>query len=166
MTPDAPAVAISPILEAADRALLQGLRARLATAGAAEAVAALDALTRVLDRHALHGAIGRPRPDLTLEQRVQEAVRVFEVILAHKHNGRRVPASRSRAMIRRWGERETIVRIVGAPGASPGLAVLAVHGRLDCTYERIVLDFPDQFHPDLVLKAQASLARLPAADAA
>ena len=42
-----------------------------------------------------------------------------------------------------------------------GLELLAKHGRLDCAYEQIILDFPGEFDAGLIAKARENLARAP-----
>jgi hypothetical protein len=42
-----------------------------------------------------------------------------------------------------------------------GLELLAKYGRLDCAYEQIILDFPEEFDEALLKKARENLARLP-----
>ena len=101
-----------------------------------------------------------PLVDLTLPQRVHEAVRVYEEFLAYKHGGKRIGASRTRAMIKRWGEKEAVRRTVVNMKMSNGLELLAKHGRLDCAYEQIIIDFPDEFEIKVIAKARENLARL------
>jgi hypothetical protein len=43
---------------------------------------------------------------------------------------------------------------------SSGLELLAKYDRLDCAYERIVLDFPSEFETAVADKARANLSRL------
>lgn len=64
-------------------------------------------------------------------------------------------------MIKRWGEKEAVKRTVMNLTMSTGLELLAKYDRLDCAYEQIILDFPDQFEAVVIAKARANLARLP-----
>jgi hypothetical protein len=48
-------------------------------------------------------------------------------------------------MIKPYGEKEAVRRPVAIGKASAGLELLSDHNRLDCAYEQIVLDFPDEF---------------------
>jgi hypothetical protein len=161
MKPTNPAVAIASIMKSSDREWLTGFRTRAVTADASEVVAAIDRRFAELDEQALRSDIGRPPPaDLTFSERVHEAVRVYEEFLAHKHRGKRIAASRTRSMIARWGEREAVRRTVAQRAMSTGLELLAKYGRLDCAYEQIVLDFPQEFDPALITKARENLARL------
>jgi hypothetical protein len=105
--------------------------------------------------------VGKPLADLTIAERVQEAVRVYEEFLAYKHGGKRISAARTRTMIKRWGEKEAVRRTVTNLKMSIGLDLLSKYGRLDCAYEQIILDFPDQFDATVSAKAQENLARLP-----
>jgi len=63
-------------------------------------------------------------------------------------------------MIKKWGEKTALMRTVTNLNMSAGLELLAEHGRLDCAYEQIILDFPYEFNDTLILKAKANLARL------
>ena len=130
------------------------------TADAPEIVSAFEERLSRLGEEGLRGAIGRPLVDLTLAERVHEAVRVHEEFLAFKHHGKRVPASRTKTMIARWGEKEAVRQTVTNLTMSTGLELLAKYGRLDCAYEQIILDFPDEFDPIVIAKAQANLRRL------
>jgi hypothetical protein len=109
----------------------------------------------------LRSAVGKPLADPTLTERVHEAVRVYEQFLAYQHGGKRISASRTRTMIKRWGEKEAVRRTVTNLTTSTGLELLAKYGRLDCAYEQIILDFPDQFDAALTDKARENLAHLP-----
>jgi hypothetical protein len=65
-------------------------------------------------------------------------------------------------MIKRWGEKETVRRTVMNLDMSTGLKVLDKLKRLDCAFEQIILDFPEEYanDPDLMAKARANLMRL------
>jgi hypothetical protein len=159
--PSNPAVAIASIMKSHDKDWLLGFRARMVAADAVEIVASIDERLGQLGVQALRGAIGRPLADLTLVERVHEAVRVYEEFLAFKHGGKRIRASRTRTMIVRWGEKEAVRRTVTNLTMSTGLELLAKYDRLDCAYEQIILDFPDEFDATLIAKARENLARLP-----
>jgi hypothetical protein len=138
-------------------------RANMIAADAPEIVGAIDERLSQLGEIALRSAIGRPLTELTLAERVHEAVRVYEEFLAYKHAGKRIRASRTNTMIKRWGEKEAVRRTVTNLTMSTGLELLAKYGRLDCAYEQIILDFPDEFDRALIAKARENLARLPKA---
>lgn len=161
MKPTDPALAIASIMKSNDKSWLRGFRERMVAAGAPDIVAAIDKRFDQLGEVALRGAIGRPLADLTLTERVHEAVRVYEEFLAYKHGGKRIAAARTRSMIERWGEKEAVRRTVTNLNMSTGLELLAKYGRLDCAYEQIILDFPDEFDVILIAKARSNLARLP-----
>jgi len=163
MKPPNPAIAIASIMKSRDIPWLREFRARMVTAGAPEIVAAIDERFVQLGEQALRTAVARPLVDMTLAERVREAVRVYEEFLAYKHDGKRIKASRTRAMIERWGEREAVRRTVTNLTMSTGLELLAKYNRLDCAYEQIILDFPEEFDPWLIAKARENLARLPTA---
>lgn len=158
-----PAVAIPSITKSHDKDWLRTFRARLVTLGAPEIIDAIDKRLGQLGELALRGAIGRPLAELTLSERVHEAVRVYEEFLAYKHDGKRISASRTKAMIKRWGEKEAVRRTVTNLTMSTGLELLAKYDRLDCAYEQVILDFPDQFEASVIAKARENLARLPKA---
>jgi hypothetical protein len=160
MKPD-PAVAIPSIMSSNDKDWLVGFRSRILDANVPEIVAAIDKRLGQLGESSLRSAIRKPLSDLTLIERVHEAVRVYEQFLAHKHGGKRVAASRTKAMIKRWGEKEAVRRTVTNMTMSNGLELLAKYDRLDCAYEQIILDFPDEFDPAVATKARENLARLP-----
>jgi hypothetical protein len=155
-----PAVAIPSIRRSNDKAWLSEFRARIKDADVPEIVAAIDERLGELGDISLRSAIRKPLVDFTLTERVHEAVRVYEQFLAHKHGGKRVAASRTRAMIKRWGEKEAVRRTVKNMTMSTGLELLAKYDRLDCAYEQVILDFPDEFDPPVVAKARENLARL------
>ena len=160
MKPPNPAVAIASIRKSRDKSWLQEFRVRMVTVDAQEIIAAIDNRLSQLGEQALRGAIGKPLTDLTLAERVDEAVRIYEEFLAFKHGGKRISASRTRTMIKRWGAKEAVRRTVTNLTMSTGLELLAKYGRLDCAYEQIILDFPDQFDAVLIAKAKMNLSRL------
>ncbi|CAH0247736.1 hypothetical protein [Roseomonas sp. CECT 9278] len=160
--PTHPAVAIASIMKSTDKGWLRQFRANMVVAGASDIVAAIDERFRELDAHVLRERIGQPIADMTLIERVREAARVYEEFLRHKHGGKRIRAARTNDMINRWGEKEAVRRTVAKLDRSDGLDLLALHGRLDCAYERIILDFPAEFDADVIAKARANLARLKA----
>ncbi len=161
MKPTNPALAIASIMKSQDKAWLREFRARMLVADAPDIVAAIDVRLAQLGELALRVAIGKPLADLTLTERVHEAVRVYEQFLAYKHGGKRVAAARTKRMIERWGEKEAVRRTVTNLTMSTGLELLAKYGRLECAYEQIILDFPDEFDAATIAKARANLARLP-----
>ena len=151
--------AVDSINQSTDKDWLKGFRTRMMAAGVKEIVDGVD--RRLVELHdlALERAIGKPPADMTLNERVWEAIRVYEAFLAHKHGGKRVPASRTKDMIKRHGEKEAVRRTVKNLNMSNGLELLEQHGRLDCAYEQIILDFPLEFDESLKVKARANLAR-------
>jgi hypothetical protein len=158
--PTNPAAAIASIKKSTDKQWLQGFRLRMVAEDVSEIVIAIDERLRELGQVGLREAIGGPIADLTLVERVREAVRVYEQFLAYKH-GKRVPAGRTRQMIKKWGEIEAVRRTVRNLSMSNGLELLAQYGRLDCAYEQIIIDHPTEFEPSLIAKAKKNLAGLP-----
>lgn len=161
-----PAVAIPSIMTSNDRAWLTGFRANILDADVPEIVAAINERLSQLRENDLRSAIRKPLGNLTLVERVHEAVRVYEQFLAQKHGGKRIAASRTRAMIKRWGEKGAVRRTVTNMTMSTGLELLAMYDRLDCAYEQIILDFPDEFDSAVLAKAKENLTRLEAGSAA
>ena len=159
--PSDPTKAIASVMRSLDKDWLRIFRARMIEAGATEIVSAIDERFRQLSEMALRDRLRKPLADMTLEERVREAVRVYEEFLAVKHNGRRVRAIRTSRMIKDWGEKEAVKRTVTNHAMSHGLELLAKYNRLDCAYEQIILDFPDEFDAALIVKAKENLARLP-----
>lgn len=157
MKPTNPTLAIASIMKSHDKDWLREFRARMVTADSSYIVAAIDQRLAQLGELALRHAIGKPLADLTLTERVHEAVRVYEQFLANKHGGKRIRASRTRSMIERWGEKEAVRRTVTNIDMSSGLDLLSKYGRLDCAYEQIILDFPDEFDAITIAKARANL---------
>ena len=155
-----PVIAIPMIMSSNDKGYLARFRAQILDVDVPEIVAALDKRLLELGEVDLRSAIRKPLGDLTLIERVHEAVRVYEQFLAHKHGGKRIAASRTRTMIKRWGEKEAVRRTVTNMTMSTGLELLAKYNRLDCAYEQIILDFPNEFEAPLVAKASENLARL------
>ncbi len=158
MKPD-PAIAIPSINRSKDTDWLTDFRARIVNLKVPKIVAAIDERLRELGEHDLRVAIAKPLDDLTLVGRVEEAVRVSEEFLKYKH-GRRVPTSRTKSMIVRWGHTEVVRRAVVNMNMSSDLELLAKYDRLDCAYEQIILDFPSEFETAVADKARANLCRL------
>lgn len=159
--PTDPALAVASIMKSRDEEWLRTFRARMVEVNASDIVAAIDLRLSQLSENVLRERVGKSLVDMTLAERVYEAVRVYEEFLAHKHGGRRIRASRTKEMIKRWGEKEAVRRTVANLDMSNGLELLARFDRLDCAYEQIILDFPGEFDPELVAKAKANLTRLP-----
>ncbi|MGC2415645.1 MAG: hypothetical protein WA459_23475 [Stellaceae bacterium] len=155
-------IAIASINASNNEAWLRGFRTRMLPAGETEIVDAIDKRLAELEELKFRAGISSIRVGLRLPERVQESVRVYEAFLAKKH-GRNIRAARTNAMIKRWGEKEAVRRTVTNLDMSNGLELLAKYDRLDCSYERIILDFPNEFDETLRAKARANLANLPAA---
>jgi hypothetical protein len=78
MNPPNSAVAIASIKKSQDKDWLRGFRSRIVAADAPDTVAAIDERLAQPSEQALRGAIGRPLANLSLTERVHEAVRVYE----------------------------------------------------------------------------------------
>jgi hypothetical protein len=154
--------AIQNIKVSNDRNWLLGFRDRIGTEGQPEIVSAIDHRLTELAEQELRRKVGRALgTEASLMERVQEALRVYQEGLNAKH-GRCQPASRLRPMIEKWGEGETVRRLVTTHDKSTGLDLLDKIGRLDCAFEQIILDFANEYDndPQLLAKAWANLARL------
>jgi hypothetical protein len=156
-----PKVAIASIHTSNNEAWLRGFRDRMVPGGEFEIVAAIDTRLAELEEIKFRKGISSIIVGLNLPERVRETVRVYEAFLARKH-GKNIRATRTNAMIERWGEKEAVRRTVSNLDMSNGLELLAKYGRLDCSYEQIILDFPHEFDAPLRAKARANLDRLPA----
>ena len=160
MKPPNPSIAIASVMKSRDKNWLSTFRVSMQAAGAADIVAAINERLAQIRDEDLSGALGKPQENMTLGERVHEAVRVYEEFLAHKHGGRRISASRTRTMIKRWGEKEAVRPTVTNLTMSNGLDLLAKHDRLDCAYEQIILDFPSEFDARVIAKARENLTPL------
>ena len=153
-------VAVASIKASSNEVWLRDFRARMVPAGETEIVAAIDTRLSELEEIKFREGIARIIVGLSLPERVRDSVRVYEAFLARKH-GKNVRAARTNAMIKRWGEKEALRRTVTNLNMSNGLELLGQYGRLDCSYEQIILDFPHEFDAALRAKARANLDRLP-----
>ena len=154
--------AVQNIRVSNDREWLLGFRDRIATEEQPEIVSAINQRLTELAGRELKRKVGPPLgAGASLAERVQEALRVYQEGLNAKH-GRRQPASRLRPMIKRWGEKEAVRRLVTTHDKSTGLDLLNKMERLDCAFEQIILDFASEYDndPQLLAKARANLARL------
>jgi hypothetical protein len=156
-----PTIAVAAINKSNDKAWLARFHAGMIAAGELEMASVISHRLAELDEFSFRAAISSPVAALSLVERVREAVRIYEEFLARKHNGRRIRASRTNTMIKRWGEKEALRRTVANLNMSSGLELLDQYGRRDCAYEQIILDFPHEFDEALIAKAKANLARLP-----
>jgi hypothetical protein len=153
-------IAIASINASKDKGWLRDFRARMAPRGESQIIAAIDNRLAELDEMEFCSRIGSAITGLTLVERVGESLRVYEAFLARKHD-KNIRASRTKTMIKRWGEKEAMRRTVTNLDMSNGLESLAQYGRLDYSYEQIILDFPHEFDQTLRAKARANLRRLP-----
>ena len=96
--------AIESINASADVSWLTSFRARMVTAGVSEFVTAIDKRLAGIEEMKFRKSVaGSSTAGLNLQQRVWESVRVYELFLARKHNGKNIKASRTRDMIKRLG---------------------------------------------------------------
>jgi hypothetical protein len=159
MKPPNPVVAIASAKRMTKRSDLLHFREKMVAAGSLQVVEAVDQRLDQLAAQDLHRSIGTRPSNLSVAQRVMEAVRVLEEVRAYKNDGKRRPATRTRRMIAARGEIGAVRQTVMTHTTSSGLEELAAHGRLDCAFEQIILDFPEAFDEAAVAKAQANLGR-------
>ncbi len=153
-------VAIASVAKMTRRSELLQFRERMAGVGATEVVKAIDERIDRLAAEEARLSIGDMPANLSVIQRVHEAVRVLEAIRAYNDGGRRHTATRTRRMIKERGEIDAVRRTVMTHHTSQGLEDLAAHGRHDCAFEQIILDFPESFDAAAVAKARANLTAL------
>ena len=158
MRPNDPSRTIELIGRSEDKEWLVRFRHNMVKENALDIVAALDRRLVALSEEALRLSVGSSRSSLSLADRVEEALRVYELFLVHKHAGKRIRAGYSRRMITVLGPKGAVERTVMKSASSTGFDLLRQFNRLDCSYEQIVIDFPDEFGPEVVLKAQHNLA--------
>lgn len=154
-----PAVAIASAQKMTRRSELLRFREPMKALGAAEVVQAIDRRMDQLAAEEARLTIGVTPANLSVTERVHEAVRVLEALRAYQDGGRRHPASRTRKMIKERGEIGAVRQTVMTHHTSQGLEDLAAQGRLDCAFEQIILDFPESFDQAAVTKARANLDR-------
>ena len=63
-------------------------------------------------------------------------------------------ASRTRPMLDRYGHVQALSRIVQSPDLQSGFKTLRDSGQLAITFEAVVVDFADEFDPQIVSAAQ------------
>lgn len=119
----------------------------------------VEAANQRLSEVQLHDSL-RTRPVTnSVEERVVESVRVYRALLKHKH-GRNQAAGYTEREIRRYGPREALIRTIRRGKQTEGLKMLAAHGRLDCAYEQIAIDYADEIPQDVVERARQLLAEV------
>jgi hypothetical protein len=109
-----------------------------------------------LAKDALRAKIKSPIAGATFIDRFNYALAVYEDCLSLA-KGKRTSAGRTRQMIKKLGEAETVRHIVASMTTSSGLATLVEFGRLDCSFEQLVIDFPSEFDAALSAKAEKNL---------
>lgn len=81
------------------------------------------------------------------KEEVEQAIRLYEREIGHV-------ATRTRPMIERYGEIEALSRLMVSADLQPGFQVLRDRGKLDKTFEALVVRFRPLFRPDIVQAAQ------------
>ncbi|HMO77471.1 MAG TPA: hypothetical protein PKD99_08375 [Sphingopyxis sp.] len=96
----------------------------------------------------------------TLEHDVWQSIHALEDALSSERH-KTVRLSRTRQMIQRVGELDTVSSLIGKPTASEGFRMLLERDMLDLTFEAVALRHPKRFDPATL---DLSRARLAAAD--
>jgi hypothetical protein len=119
----------------------------------------VEAVNRRLLEVQLHDALRIKPQSNSVEERVAESVRVYRELLKFKH-GRNQAAGYTEREIRRYGPREALIRTIRRGRQTDGLRLLAAHGRLDCAYEQIAIDYASEMPQDVVDRARQLLAEV------
>lgn len=101
-------------------------------------------------------------PSSRVEVEAYEAIFALEEILYQKH-GKKIAASRTWPMVRKYGIIKTIERLVMKKADSYGYRVLVDMGMKDRCFESIVLRHPDVFDVKAVARARERLREMNAA---
>jgi hypothetical protein len=95
----------------------------------------------------------------TLEGRIMESLRVYRALLKHKH-GRNQAAGYTERDIKNLGAKGALIKTILSGKKTDGLKNLKDHGRLDCSYEQIAIDFAAELPEDVVVQARKTLLEL------
>jgi hypothetical protein len=115
--------------------------------GTADAVLAGDARRRAAELRAARHGVGSD-----VERAALTAVYAYEQALLAKH-GKRVRATYTWRMIRKYGVLPTFEKLVGRARATSGFETLAAMGMSDLAYESVVLKYREAFDPAVVARA-------------
>lgn len=94
-----------------------------------------------------------------IEKRLFQALAAYEEVLLEKH-GRVVRANYTKRKIRDKGVIQTLTDWALDTKVTPGFETLISQGLEDFTGEKIVIDFADEFPPDVVEAAKAKFQNL------
>ena len=78
---------------------------------------------------------------------VDRAIEIYEKMIGEY-------ASRTRPMLDRYGHVQALSRIVQSPDLQSGFKALRDSGQLAITFEAVVVEFADDFEPQIVSAAQ------------
>ena len=92
----------------------------------------------------------------SLVRQIEYAIAEYEEVLRQKH-GRRYSASRTRSMIRQYGYKEALSRIVNRGRKTVGFDSLRQFGLTEYAFEKIVLDHKTEFSNEIIRKATAAM---------
>ena len=82
-----------------------------------------------------------------LNQKIHDVIAVYECEIG-------VPAARTRQMIKKYGSIKALSRLVGSADLQKGFQILRDSGRLDSTFEALIIRHENHFHKDVVEAAQ------------
>jgi hypothetical protein len=108
-------------------------------------------------------ALKRVQGQNTLDGRIMESLRIYRELLKHKH-GRNQAAGYTERDIKNFGPKGALIKTIRSGKKTDGLRNLKDHGRLDCSYEQIAIDFADELPEDVVNQARKALLELEAID--
>ncbi len=90
------------------------------------------------------------------ERQALEAVYAYERVLSDR-KGKKIRASRTWQMIKRYGIVEAVERAVNRPADPIGYTALAEMGMQDLAFESVVVRHPDVFSPEAVERSTERL---------
>lgn len=93
----------------------------------------------------------------TLEHDVWQSIYALEDALSHER-GKTVRLSRTRQMIARKDEQQTVQGLVSKKSASEGFGMLVDRGMIDLTFEALALRHADKFELSLLENCRVRLA--------
>lgn len=105
--------------------------------------------------HRLCKLEGRKYDD-KLESRFYEVLAAYEDCLTRK-NGRKTLATRTKQKIKNKGFKQCLIDWAAEPKPTPGFEILIKENLYELTGEYLVIEFADQFSPEVVDKAKEKL---------
>lgn len=99
----------------------------------------------------------------TLEHDVWQSIHALEDALSNERH-KTIRLSRTRQMIQRVGERDTVASLIGKSTASDGFRMLQERDMLELTFEAVALRHPQRFNPTTLDLSRARLATVHSPD--